>query len=193
MEKWKDISGYEGYYEVSNKGQLRSKDRVITNKHGDSFRYKGRVMAQQDCHGYRRSPLTKNGKSKLFFIHRLVAEAFIDNPYGKPEVNHINGVKHDNRLENLEWCTGGENQKHAISIGLKKRIGKTTIRPKKVYQYCKEGQLLGEYQSVNEAYRQTGVSNGSISECASMGRLKSAGGFVWRYEKEHLKLRETGH
>jgi hypothetical protein len=105
MEVWKKIKGYD-YYEVSNNGNVksnhkRSKDKPLLNL---------RVTKK----GYRRVKLSKNGKEKMFLVHRLVAEAFIPNPKNKPFVNHKNGLKNDNNLNNLEWVTAKENSVHAV-------------------------------------------------------------------------------
>jgi|LakMenEpi03Aug12_release.lakeMendotaPanAssembly.Ray.scaffolds.fasta_scaffold1209567_2 hypothetical protein len=117
MENWKDVEGYEGLYQVSNLGRIKSLPHV---------NYLGRL--RQECilgnrlsdRGYHTAVLYNNGKPKSFRVHRLVANAFIDNPNNKPHVNHIDGVKSNNLVSNLEWVTISENQKHAFKIGLNK-------------------------------------------------------------------------
>lgn len=105
-EIWKDVVGYEGFYEVSNLGNVRRK--------GKTNNLKGRIHRD----GYRILVLCVNCEGKSFQVHRLVATAFIANPKNKEQVNHINGVKNDNRLENLEWATRSENTIHAYNTGL---------------------------------------------------------------------------
>ena len=111
-EIWKDIKGYEGYYQISNLGRVKSLSRKYSPKE--------RILKNQyDKDGYYEIGLTKNKKKQYFRVHRLVAQAFIFNIKNKPQVNHKNGIKDDNRVENLEWCTNQENEKHAYNIGLK--------------------------------------------------------------------------
>lgn len=112
MEVWKDIRGYEGIYQISNLGRIKSLHRDCRN---------GRILnPAKNNSGYLRVALSNNGKIRYDSIHRLVAEAFISNPKKLPEVNHIDGNKLNNSVENLEWVTKGENQIHAYKTGLRK-------------------------------------------------------------------------
>jgi len=129
-EIWKEIKGYEGQYEISSHGNVRSLDRVITGySQGRSCFIKGRVKKQYDTNGYLGLSLCKDGFNRSFRTHRVVAEAFIPNPENKPEVNHKDGVKTNNRVENLEWNTHSENIKHAHNTGLKRNaLGENHFR-----------------------------------------------------------------
>ncbi len=115
MEKWKDIEGYEGYYQVSNLGNVKSLGRYVNNPHGGKRYIRERILKPFNKKGYLYVDLLK---IKQHRIHRLVAAAFIDNKDDSAEVNHINGIKNDNRVENLEWCTRSENMKHSYKTGL---------------------------------------------------------------------------
>ena len=119
-EEWRDVSGYEGLYQVSNLGRVRSLDRWRKNGSGE-YKQKGRILNQGDTTtGYKQIVLNKDKKRKTLKVHRLVAIAFIPNPENKPNVNHIDGNPHNNNVENLEWCTQAENVQHAINTGLKR-------------------------------------------------------------------------
>jgi len=173
-EIWKTIDGFNGDYEVSNLGNVRS------YKHR-----KPKLMALCDYRGYKRIELFKDGFGRLYSVHRLVANAFIKNNKNKETVNHLNGIKSDNRVENLEWATRSENDLHAFSIGLRKphpsmkgRYGKDNPKSKPVEQLTKDGILIKRFSGVSDAIRMTGIGN--ISN-ACIGRRNSAGGYLWRH------------
>lgn len=115
---WVPIVGYEGLYEVSSQGDVRSIDRLETTKGNYLKKRRGVSLKPGKVRGYNRVSLCKNGCIKQISVHRLVAEAFIPNPDNKPCINHKNAIKSDNRVENLEWCTHSENTLHAIENGL---------------------------------------------------------------------------
>ena len=114
-EIWKDVIGYEGLYQVSNLGNVK---RIgffsgVNKKYLNNYN----LIPMDNGKGYLRIKLTKNNKSKRVMLHRIIAEAFVDNKLNKPFVNHINSNKKDNNIENLEWCTQSENVKHAVKVG----------------------------------------------------------------------------
>lgn len=179
---WKAVKGYEGIYEVSNDGEVR---RLAYHDAGNIGKYGSEprtVKQRSDKDGYKTVTLQYKRVIKGCRVHRLVAEAFIPNEENKPQVNHINGVKHDNRVENLEWNTRSENIRHRIDV-----LG-VTLRNKKgskpVVQFDKAHNVIAEYPSAKEAARQNGISQGHISECCRH-EMPSYKGYLWEYKDLH--------
>ena len=124
MEIWKEVNGFENDYEISSLGNLRSKERFVKHYKGGLRKYQSQSKTSRiNKYGYLRCTLKKDGLIYNFSVHRLVAEAFLENSKNKPNVNHINGIKNDNRIENLEWVTQSENTTHAV----KNRLIKTKL------------------------------------------------------------------
>ena len=167
-EVWKDIVGYEGYYQVSDQGRVRSVDRIITCADGRIRRYKSRILKfGKNQKGYLLTTLCKDGTQKTFKVHRLVAEAFIPNPDNKPECDHKDKDKTNNCVSNLWWVSTEENWEHGTQNGRK-------IMPVQ----CIETGIV--YKSIMEAKRQTGISNICM---ACKGKYKTVGGYHWTYYK----------
>ena len=134
--------------------------------------------------GYLKVQLYKNGTTKKCKVHRLVAKAFIPNHENKPQVNHINGIKTDNRIENLEWCDNSENQLHAYKNNLHKRkYGKDHYNSVVVNQYDIQGRFLRKWYCVKDIERQLGFDNRNICACCRH-KIPTAYGYKWEYEKE---------
>ena len=176
MEEWKDVVGFEGAYQVSNYGNLRSIDRISKGK-----RYSGKLLSKsQERSGYIVDILSFDGIRKTVRRHRLVAEAFIPNPDGKPEINHLDGNKINNHVDNLEWATHRENTDHAWVTGLTPSPPKAKERS--VLQFY-EGQKIAEYKSIDIAAIINRISAEDICKCCK-GKRKNAGRFFWRYKEE---------
>lgn len=128
--KWRQIKGYEGLYEVSDTGLIKALHKRVDR--GKCHRtWKEHIRAcGADNNGYLRVSLSKDGMNKTYKVHRLVAEAFIDNPHNLPQVNHLDGDKTNNHVNNLEWCTRSENMKHACKLKLKRCDGEFNSQSK---------------------------------------------------------------
>ena len=163
-EIWKDIEGYKGLYQVSNKGRVKSL-------------YKGseRILKPKlNTNGYLRVRLYKNRDLQNRYIHRLVAEAFIPNSQNKPQVNHKDENKKNNCVENLEWITCIDNCNYGTR---NERVSR------KILQYSKSGEFIREWTGAHEVERVLGINNSNIIACCK-GKLKSSGGFVWKYKEK---------
>lgn len=150
VEVWKDIPGYEGYYQVSNFGRVKSLDRTVIDKNGRVMKYKGVILTPQlNEFGYEKVVLIKSGKRKNFKIHQLVAIAFLDNPDNLPCINHKDGNKRNNMVSNLEWCTFGENNKHAYEKGLKEPYDRNGEKNPKARFTNEEAEYIRKMHKVN--------------------------------------------
>ena len=187
-EEFRDIENYEGLYQISNYGRVKSLKRFITNQYGE--RDKILIAGKSKC-GYLFVNLCQKNNKKNFLTHRLVANHFICNPDNKLTVNHIDGNKLNNRVDNLEWMTHKEQTHHAICNGLIKNNDRDWTKfalmgqisnSKIVIQYDLQHNFIKKYKSVGEAERITGINHSNIIMCCN-GKRKTAGGYLWEYYK----------
>ena len=165
-EIWCPIKGYEGLYEVSDKGRVRSikfgKERILK-------------PLRNTC-GYLQVQLWKNGEQKMYLVHRLVAQTFTPNPDNLTEVNHKDEDKDNNSVQNLEWC----DRKYNINYGNRNQMVSIKLS-KPILQYTKSGEFVREWKSTHDVERNLGYFHNFISYCCN-GKLKSAYGYVWKYK-----------
>lgn len=183
-EVWMPIAGCTGRYEISSIGRVRKCDGKI-------------LSAPVNSCGYPSVKIIKAGCRKTVTVHRLVAEHFLPNPNDWPQINHIDGNKLNNRVENLEWCTASQNTFHAYHHGLKERTKKAAAESLRKFQthgveahvkksskpieiVCVSTKAVQRFGSANEAARALGLSQGNLSAVCN-GRIKSTGGYTARY------------
>lgn len=170
---WLPIQGYEGIYEVSESGDVRSLDRLIVGKDGREYRKKGKVLKPVVVSRYLNVCLSKPScNPKQSRIHRLVATAFIENPCNLPQINHKDGNKMNNHFQNLEWVSAEQNVEHAQKMGL----GHIS-RP--VIQY-KNGKEIARYDSSSKAGKSVNISSSNILS-ACKGNYKKSKGYEWKF------------
>lgn len=185
MEIWKDIKGYEGKYQISNYGNVRS----FTKWGRGKFLKGGCTKPHPQC--YKFVGLVGSGRKdvKHYYIHRLVAEYFCDNPNKYDEVNHIDGNTFNNHADNLEWCTHKQNMENATKRGVLiaghlSESGAKHPKAKAVLQYTKDGEFVKEWESVNQIMRETGIPASTIFRVCNpkYKHEHTARGYIWRYK-----------
>ena len=187
MEEWKDIEGYEGLYQISNYGRVKSLGRIVKNCRGNDVFKKETFLCVKSKEGcYSRVGLIKNKKMKLFLVHRLVAIYFIPNHNNLPEVNHKDEDKTNPRADNLEWCTEKYNSNYGTGIERKKlntdynRISRN--KKLAIIQRDFIGNILNIWESIVLASKNTGCSKRNISRSLN-GKSKGLDLFIWEYAK----------
>lgn len=167
QEIWRDVIGYEGLYQVSDKGNVKSLD-IMRNGKTKKYLIKGQVLKKSITNwGYHRAALYKDRKRQYFKVHRLVAIAFIDNSEDKPQVNHIDGDKLNNNLNNLEWSTRIENMQHARTTGLMPNVSTST------YFIIKDdlGHIISQYDSIASFCKESNMSNGKLFQTLTNNKV----------------------
>ena len=184
-EIWKDIEGYEGLYQVSNLGRIKSLDRYMNNKYGTKTLKKGKILINSIIKrtGYLRVSLAKNGTFISKQVHRLVANAFLPNPNNYPIINHKDENKQNNNVNNLEWCTVEYNNNygtHNFKISKSHKINQKNS--KSVLQYDLNGNFIKEWKSTREIARELNIYNNNICRCCN-NIVKQSYGYVWKYKE----------
>ena len=171
-ENWKAIAGYEGLYEVSDMGRVKSLNYNHTGKE--------KILKLKKSHcGYLNVNICKDGHAKSVRIHRLVATAFISNPHNLETINHKDEDKTNNTVDNLEWMSQKDNNNYGTH---NKRVSEALSNQVQMFdKYTDE--LLATSPSLMEDERVTGIDDGNISKCC-LGKIKSAGGYIWKYPSE---------
>ena len=187
MEIWKDVVGYEGIYQVSNEGRIK---RIGKYRNQVTEWESNKILKPAiKNNGYMYCQLSRDNKTSPKMVHRLVAEAFIDNPHNKPTVNHIDGNRTNNNVSNLEWATYTENNTHSLyELNNYKKGDRCNKRGSKpVLQYDLQGNFIKEYPSYREAQRQTSIYAIDVvcrGDRQKQKKQKTAGGYIWKYKDE---------
>ena len=188
-ELWKDVDGYEGLYQVSNTGRVRS---LSYRRHG----FVKELVPKINNYGRLWFDLWKNGENTPMLAHRIVANAFIPNPNGYPQINHIDENPKNNNVENLEWCTAEENRAKYLANhkGERRPVKKYSNKyrrqdDREINQISMEGEVVRVWENVQAVLHEKGWSAWSISECCR-GKRKTAYGYFWRYANNNISGRE---
>ena len=191
-EIWKDIKGYEGLYQVSNLGnvkKIKNKKYNINKKEVEEKEINKYISIGKHKLGYKNVKLTdKNGIRKNLFLHRIIAEAFVENPNNFNIINHKDGDKSNNNINNLEWTTQKDNVNHAWKNGLCENVRKVCAingkrKSKKIIQKNKNGEVIKVWNSAMDIERELGIIHNNITFCCKHHN-RTAGGFIWEYYKE---------
>lgn len=181
-EIWKSIVGWEDFYEVSNFGDVRSIDRIVNCCYNSKQLVKGRILSQRpNQNGYLMVSLYRNHQRTVKYAHRLVAEAFIENPQCLPQVNHRDEIKTNNHVDNLEWCDGYYNMNYGT---VRKRLSDChKDMGRKVYQINKHtNEIIAIHANSARAMELTGIDASAINKCClNRPKFKTAGGYKWEY------------
>lgn len=175
IEVWKDIVGYEGLYQVSNLGRVKSCERLVIHYLGKRL-VKEYILKQTNNNNYYTITLAKNNTRKTGRVHKLVAMHFIENENNYLEVNHIDGHSLNNNASNLEWCSRSSNQLHAYRMGLQKPINE-----KPILMIDKNGEIVSKFKSIIDAEKQTGLCHSNIAKVCK-GKRNYVGGYHFKYE-----------
>lgn len=184
-EIWKDIEGFEGRYQISNLGRVKSLSRYV--QFGKQRRFVPEYIRKEKSkpNGYRYVQLNLNGKEKDFHVHRLVAKHFVPGYFDGAHVNHKDGNKANNTADNLEWCTRSENQRHMYHVLNHKawvngRFGAESPRAKRIVQLSMNGEVIREWSCAADVQRELGIQESGIRKVLK-GTCNQAGGFKWKY------------
>lgn len=203
MEIWKDIIGYEGLYQVSNLGRVKSLERIVIcgNGCGGMHTVKEKILTPHiEKNGYLRVNLKNLGKSNKLSIHKLVAQAFIPNPNNKQQIDHINTDRTDNRVENLRWVTAKENCNNPLTLENKRFANMGNKNPmynkrgilhhksKPVIQLTLNNELIKRWDNACIAHKTMNYNQGNISACCR-GKIKKYKGYKWGFEQDYNKIK----
>lgn len=176
QEYWKNIDGYDNVYQISSMGKIRHTGYYYKESNKTKYANPKILSQSYTTDGYLVVSLTKDRKTKQFKVHRLIGEYFIPNPENKSQINHINGIKDDNRIENLEWVTPKENTIHAHKTGLCKKKGNAYP----VAQLDNNNKIIAVFDSIRSASKHIARSDSNLSKICRKGYGK-CGGYGWKY------------